>query len=198
MRKDALLLLGPTGVGKSPLGDLLERHGRRDRPCRHFDFGRALRRAAGAPQTLTAAAAVIVRRVLAEGTLLEDDEFFVAEELFAAFAAEPGPDEALVVLNGLPRHVGQARDVERLVRVREVIHLEADARALEDRIRRNSGGDRTGRLDDLPEAVAARLARFEARTRPLLEHYRRGGVAVVTLTVGVETQARDLLGALGA
>jgi hypothetical protein len=39
----ALLLLGPTGAGKTPLGDWLEAHGLWGRPCHHFDFGANLR-----------------------------------------------------------------------------------------------------------------------------------------------------------
>ncbi|MCX7427258.1 MAG: hypothetical protein NTW96_16720 [Planctomycetia bacterium] len=43
-RNDAMLLLGPTGSGKTPLGDLLERRGLGGRRCVHFDFGAHLRR----------------------------------------------------------------------------------------------------------------------------------------------------------
>ena len=51
----AILLLGPTGSGKSPLGDELEANGLNGRRCLHFDFGRRLRRAAeGRPATLDA------------------------------------------------------------------------------------------------------------------------------------------------
>ena len=39
----AVLLLGPTGAGKSPLGDWLEARGLWGRPCHHFDFGANLR-----------------------------------------------------------------------------------------------------------------------------------------------------------
>ena len=45
----ALLLLGPTGSGKTPLGDEIERRGLYGRRCLHFDFGASLRAAASAP-----------------------------------------------------------------------------------------------------------------------------------------------------
>ena len=40
----AVLLVGPTGCGKSPLGQLLERLGLKGMRCLHFDFGKRLRK----------------------------------------------------------------------------------------------------------------------------------------------------------
>ena len=42
-RRRAIVLLGPTGSGKTPLGDLIERCGLWGAPCLHFDFGACLR-----------------------------------------------------------------------------------------------------------------------------------------------------------
>ncbi len=103
-----------------------------------------------------------------------------------------------MLLNGLPRHVGQAHDVARLVQLGAVIHLDAEAAVLHERIRENRGGDRLGRPDDDVAAVEARLERFEARTRPLLTHYEAMGVSVRRVPVAVATQASDVLRALGA
>ncbi len=44
-RPPALLLLGPTGLGKTPLGLLLEARGLAGHRCVHFDFGDNLRQA---------------------------------------------------------------------------------------------------------------------------------------------------------
>ena len=43
---NTILLIGPTGSGKTPFGDYLEQHGIADRACLHFDFGSSLRSAA--------------------------------------------------------------------------------------------------------------------------------------------------------
>ena len=43
---DAILLLGPTAAGKTPLGQLFADRGLWGRPCVHFDFGENLRRIA--------------------------------------------------------------------------------------------------------------------------------------------------------
>jgi adenylate kinase family enzyme len=39
----AILLLGPTGSGKTPLGQVLEERGLWGHTCMHFDFGANLR-----------------------------------------------------------------------------------------------------------------------------------------------------------
>ena len=44
------LLVGPTGLGKTPPGDELERRGFLGRRCVHLDFGANLRRIAAAPE----------------------------------------------------------------------------------------------------------------------------------------------------
>ena len=77
-----------------------------------------------------------------------------------------------MVLNGLPRHVGQAEGLESLVDVRVVVHLSCTAEDVVRRIASNVGGDRTGRVDDDLAAVRRKLAVFAERTAPLLDHYR--------------------------
>ena len=67
------------------------------------------------------------------------------------------PDD-LVVLNGLPRHVEQARDVDAHVRVEAVILLDCTPEVALERIRTNAGGDRGGRADDNVEVAAAAAA----------------------------------------
>ncbi|MGB2821725.1 MAG: hypothetical protein WBF17_12140, partial [Phycisphaerae bacterium] len=73
-RPRAILLIGPTGSGKTPLGELLERRGLWARRCRHFDFGRRMRRIAAAdppPEWLDPAEVEVLRAVLATGALRE-------------------------------------------------------------------------------------------------------------------------------
>lgn len=192
----AMLLLGPTGSGKTPLGDELERHGFRARRCAHFDFGSVLRRTASThacPPGLTAAARAVVIRALATGALLEDEHFHIARRLLAAFVGTAGiePDD-LLVLNGLPRHVGQARGLASVVRVTLVVCLACTPGTVLERIRRNSGGDRSERTDDSVEAVSRKLALFRERTAPLLELYAGQGAAVEQVEVKVNTRAADV------
>jgi len=202
-KPDAILLVGPTGSGKTPLGELLERQGLWGRPCRHFDFGRRMRDvvAAGTPPDFLSAGEIeFLRSVLARGALLEDEHFPIAEKILRAFVAEPGTAGALVVLNGLPRHAGQARDVGTVVCVRAVIELACTAEVVLRRIEADTEGDRAGRTDDDVEAVRRKLEIFARRTSPLLEHYRGRGAWIESVRVaadGTAGEVRDALQRLG-
>ena len=200
--REAILLIGPTGSGKTPLGEALEARGLWDRACRHFDFGRQLRHvAAGAEvaRNLSPEDVRFVRSVLQEGALLEDSDFHIAERLLEGFLAESEPavapcsDSRLprIVLNGLPRHIGQARRIDQRLAVRTVVRLDCPAEVVLKRIASNAGGDRSGRTDDDVAAVRARIDLFERRTAPLVEHYRNRGAAVLTVAIAWATTAED-------
>jgi len=198
-RPHAILLVGPTGSGKTPLGELLERAGLWGRRCRHFDFGEQMRRivaAASRPPYLTDADVRFLREVLAAGALLEDEHFPIAEAILRAFVGEPPAGGALVVLNGLPRHVGQAEAVERIVRAAAVVELACTPEVVLRRIRADSGGDRAGRTDDDEASVRKKLAIFAERTAPLLEHYRRRAVPIRTVRIAAATTAEDVRSAI--
>jgi len=181
---DAILLIGPTGSGKTPLGEYAEQHGLDGRRCVHFDFGQALRAAAGAPvppNGLTPADIAFIRHVLNTGALLEDDRFPIAEAILKHFInTRTTSTDDIIVLNGLPRHIGQARRLAPLLTIRRVLHLQCAPETVYDRIRLNSGGDRTGRRDDQPDDIRRKLELFNQRTAPLLDDFRQHGIPVIT------------------
>jgi adenylate kinase family enzyme len=181
---DAVLLVGPTGSGKTPLGDWLQTHGR----GRHFDFGAHLRAGTG----LDATEKEFVRELLAKGMLLENETFYIAEKILRACTA--GHEDELLILNGLPRHVGQAVAIEPIVNVTMVVLLQASAATIRERLRRNSGGDRTDRVDDDLPLVQRKLATFTERTLPLVEHYRQRGARILEIPVTVKTAPADVVG----
>jgi adenylate kinase family enzyme len=190
------LLIGPTGAGKTPLGHLLDERGLHGRHCHHFDFGRQLRlavRGDGVADVLSEADVEFLRCVLEEGALLEDEHFPIAERILTHFIENQGVQPSdYTVLNGLPRHVGQARDLRRLVDIRFVIRLKCSARVVRERIRRNTGGDRTHREDDTREDIRGRLELYRQRTLPLIEHLEDGGTPVLGLEVGPETTSEQM------
>lgn len=192
----SLLLVGPTGSGKTPLGEELERRGLDGRRCLHFDFGKTLRAAAaggGGALGLSAAEEEAVRLSLGSGALFEDKDLPMIRKILVGFAETRGlgPGD-LLVLNGLPRHRRQAEALSDLVDVERVVFLEAGPTVVRDRIRRDTGRDREGRSDDSQDAVARRLEIFRERTAPLLEHYRHRGVPIATILVTADMSASDM------
>jgi len=183
----SLLLVGPTGSGKTPLGDELERRGFLGRQCVHFDFGANLRAVAAAPDkadVLTATECESVRTSLVTGALFEDKDMPMIVKIVKRFAeARRLTPEFLLVLNGLPRHRRQAEGLAGVVAVERVVYLEAGAAVIRERMRLDPGGDRSERIDDTLEAVERRLAAFRKRTVPLVSYYRERGALVAEIPV---------------
>jgi adenylate kinase len=193
---EALLLLGPTGSGKTPLGDRLEQISLCGRRCHHFDFGANLRAvvAGEIAGSFTSEEILFLRRVLEDGALLEDEHFSLAARILDAFMARRNVQaNDLLLLNGLPRHVAQAKAVDRKVKVIGVVQLDCDAPTATERLRRDSGGDRGQRNDDTEALVARKLAIYEERTRPLLHHYRGQGVPLLEISVAVQTGPAEII-----
>ena len=186
----AVVLLGPTGSGKTPLGETIRRRGLWGNECLHFDFGENLRDvvARNRPDKLIGREEIeFLRGALQSGALLEDEHFPIAERVLRRFmVAEGAGRQTQIVLNGLPRHVGQARAIDAILDVHALIYLECSIETVVRRIRINVGGDRTERPDDDPAAIRNKLAIFHRRTAPLVEHYRRRGATIETLEVTAE------------
>ena len=167
----------------------------------HFDFGENLRRAALEPgryPALDVTEVSVVRHVLETGALLEDHQFPIIEKLFTSFVAQNGLKETdWVLLNGMPRHVGQAEAVGRFADIQYVANLVCDESVVYGRIRSNAGGDRAGRVDDDMAAVRNKLAIFSARTLPLIDYYRQKGVMVIDIPVGMQTTPAEIVSRLG-
>ncbi|MGO9115444.1 MAG: nucleoside monophosphate kinase [Thermoguttaceae bacterium] len=193
-RHTAILLLGPTGTGKTPLGNVLALCGWRGQPCLHFDFGANLRELVARSQPdehISRADLEFLRQVLHSGALLGDEHFPLATKKLQRFMARSG-DHAWLALNGLPRHLGQARAMDAIVNVRTMICLESSPETVLARIGTNVGGDRADRTDDDPAAVQRKLEIYHSRSAPLVEHYRRQDATILTVQVTAEMAANQI------
>jgi adenylate kinase family enzyme len=194
-RRGAVLLMGPTGSGKTPLGQLMESRGLWGFPCLHFDFGHELRNSVVSPGTfLSGDEREFVTHVLNAGALLDDEHFPLALKIFEGFINSHNPDRrTIIVLNGMPRHTGQAERMQELVRMLAVVSLECPPETVVRRIRLDTGGDRAGRIDDSIGEVQRKLELFKRRTAPLLEYYRAKHVGIISFEAGPDTTSAEML-----
>ncbi len=194
-----LLLLGPTGVGKSPLGDLLEECGIYGQKCLHFDFGKELRAVARGEirDGFLSSERIFIQKVLSEGLLLENEHFYLALKILQNFLhTKRASGNEILVMNGLPRHEGQARALANKIYIPLVIVLEASFEEILERIHHNIGGDRNGRDDDYIELIYKKWLTYKERTRPLREYYRKKGAKVLKILVGRRTTPSETLAQL--
>ncbi|MGE5300188.1 MAG: nucleoside monophosphate kinase [Acidobacteriota bacterium] len=196
MNVRAMLLIGPTGVGKTPFGGYLETRGLGEGRCLHFDFGHQLRAIAGhrtPPDGFSREEHSFIRDVLEKGLLLENEHFHIAEKIIEIFLRDRDfSDTDILVLNGLPRHADQARDMDKKVKTEAVIVLDCEAEEVFRRIGENTGGDRSGRTDDNIEMVSRKLDLFRERTAPLIGHYAAAGCDVFRVKVTASSTVEDV------
>src|ERR1700720_4157513 len=89
------------------------------------------------------------------------------------------PDIDTLVLDGIPRNVGQAKIMEEMIDVKKVFHLACPSReTLFYRLKKRALKD--NRLDDANERVIQRrLDIYEKESKPVLNYYPKECIAVV-------------------
>ncbi len=100
------------------------------------------------------------------------------------------PDIDTLVLDGIPRNVGQAKIMDDLINVEKVFHLSCPNRdALFERLKKRALKD--NRLDDANEQVIhRRLETYEKESKPVLGYY---GEKRITCIDATEPPAKVLL-----
>jgi adenylate kinase len=80
------------------------------------------------------------------------------------------PETTLLVLDGLPRSMNQAKLLEDIIDVWKVIHLKSDRKKMVERLKRRALKE--NRFDDANDAVIERrLEVYDRETRPILDYY---------------------------
>jgi adenylate kinase len=186
-----VVLTGAPGAGKGTQADLLAKRA----GWRKLSTGDALRKHVKAGTEIGKIAGAVMER----GELVSD------ELLFKVLSAELSeiPASEIVILDGYPRNIAQAKSLDGLVAVHPVkaaILLEVPRAELVARLsgRRVCGGcgatfhitehpakvagicDRCGgelgqRPDDKPSSIEVRLDVYEKATRPVLDFYKARG-----------------------
>jgi adenylate kinase len=92
------------------------------------------------------------------------------------------PDIDTLVLDGIPRNVGQAEILEEMIDVKKLFHLACpDRETLFYRLKKRALKE--NRLDDAnEEVIQRRLDIYEKESRPVLSHYSQELVTVVDAT----------------
>ena len=164
-RHKTLLLFGAPGVGKGTQGKILG-----SIPgFFHLSSGDIFR-ALDANSEL----GKIFHKYSTRGELVPDD---VTIDICTEYISNPtgadgyNPDTSLLILDGIPRNVNQARLMERHIHVLKVLHLVCeDLETLIERLRGRA--IKENRTDDARESVIRRRWEvYQEETSPLLHHY---------------------------
>lgn len=120
-----------------------------------------------------------------KGQLVPDEvtvELWKAAIDAAVDAHQFKPDIDVLVLDGIPRNVGQAKIMEQMIDVKKVFHLSCPNReTLFYRLKKRALKD--NRLDDAnEEVIQRRLDIYEGDSKPVLSYYPKESVTVIDAT----------------
>jgi adenylate kinase len=117
-----------------------------------------------------------------KGQLVPDDitvQLWKAAIDAAVEAHKFKPDIDILVLDGIPRNVAQAKIMDQLIDVKKVFHLSCpDREALFTRLKKRALKD--NRLDDAnEEVIKRRLALYEEESKPVLQYYSQDRITCI-------------------
>lgn len=179
-----IVLLGAPGSGKGSIAELIER----DFPLKHISAGQLLRDMAKTDKALA--------DFLKTGNLLSDKEITkYMQERFGKPDLKNG-----VIIDGYPRTLGQAKDLDSFCKVDLVLLLEVDEEEVYKRLQNrlgcpvcqhvynkllykantcsNCGARLEVRSDDNFETIKNRLQIYNKEIQPILDYYK-GKILVV-------------------
>lgn len=195
-----MLLIGHSNSGKSPVGNKIQQRGLKGRKCYHFDFGRTLREIKNRNLDIGFSKEELeyIKSVM-DGKLLDDEHFHIAGRILNWYLEvnnfNLGAD--LLILNGLPRHIGQAKSLDEMgIRVKEIIYLDCSVTTAYRRKLLTERGmgheDRSNREDGAEEIFARKVSSFEEETFPLLDYYKKGDAEVIRVKITVDVDPESI------
>ncbi len=202
---NGVLLIGPTGSGKTPLGEFINNKKLFHKNCIHFDFGANLRRIEQLSKKnkfeqlkiefslLENQDIDIIINSLKNSALLKNEQFYIAENILLSFIKEKQISENdIIILNGMPRHTGQAFNIDKIINVKCIIYLNCRDDVVYKRINTNSGGDRVKRIDDSLDYINKKLKIFNDRTIPLINYYKEKNIITYDINISVNTTPEQI------
>lgn len=199
MEINCIPIIGTSNSGKSPLGRLIESESARHGPrVVHLDFGECLRKAAVSPEefALSAVEHRYVQSVL-DGTLFDDAHFSTAVHIINGYMKQRSFHEKtdILLLNGIPRHVGQARSLDAEgFRVGTIIQLDCDIPTAMKRYELSRIGNghenRSDRNDNNRETIRRKLESYLHDTQPVLDWYRKHDIPMHSIPIHETTTPR--------
>ena len=188
---EAFIFLGAPGCGKGTQGQILGAIPR----FYHFSMGDAFR----SMDTRTPIGQEFIAHSR-RGELVPDEltiRYFKKQVDARADLHMFKPDIDILILDGIPRSIEQARILEEHIEVLQLFHLSCPNREeLITRIRKRSLKE--GRMDDASdEIIQRRIRAYEESTRELIDHYadRRSAISAAQAPVKV---TRDILSVIVA
>lgn len=173
VRRPAILILGPPGAGKGTQGKVLGAIPRFYH-CACGDVFRSLDTRTEIGQRFVSYSS--------RGELVPDEltiELWKSQVENWAESHLYKPDIDILVLDGIPRNVAQARMIDTFLDIHQVFHLTCPDRAeLARRMRKRALKE--NRIDDASDVVISnRIETYDAETKPILEHYPEEIITVV-------------------
>ena len=190
MKYDTFILFGPPGSGKGTQGKTLGTIPRFYH-CACGDVFRSI-------DTRTKVGQAFLE-YSSKGQLVPDEitvELWRAAIDAAVEAHKFKPDIDTLVLDGIPRNVGQAKIMEEMIDVKKLFHLSCPSRdTLFYRLKKRALKD--NRLDDAnDQVIQRRLDTYETESKPVLSYYPKDMVTVVDATQPPSRVLFDILASM--
>lgn len=180
-----IILLGAPGAGKGTQAERIQEKFK----LKHISTGDIFRHHMRQQTEI----GMLARSYIKKGQLVPDE---VTVKIVELALAEAGNKEFM--LDGFPRNIFQAKELDKLAEIDKVIDISVDFAVLTDRIcgRRNCpecgytahvtqlggqnicpkcGAEMQQRMDDREETVKSRLEVYSEQTAPLIEYYKEQG-----------------------